>query len=305
MNRRSFLTKAGIGIAGTWAGAMPMQALAAPDTFKLTILHTNDVHSRIEPFPMDGSRFQGMGGVERRERIIRKVRSEEEHVLLLDAGDIFQGTPYFNMFDGELEIKLMNKLGYDASVPGNHDFDKGAENLAKQLKSAEFKMLISNYGLQDNPIKDFTSPWMIIEKGPLKIGILGTGINLYGLVTPSLYGSIEFLDTVKEVNRYAAMLKQDEKCDLVICLSHLGFRYKDSQISDCTLAAASENLDLIIGGHTHTFLDEPEVILNKIGSPVVVNQVGWAGIVLGRLDFYFEKNKRNRCFTCRNQYLIS
>ena len=300
MDRRSFIRQFGISTALLGAGTMPLHALGKPETIKLTILHTNDVHSRIEPFPMDGGRNQGLGGAARRAALIKKIRAEEEHVLLLDAGDIFQGTPYFNYFGGELEFKLMSKMQYDAATIGNHDFDAGIDGLHQQLPNANFPFIISNYDLSNTIMNGRTKPYLIINKGPLKVGILGVGIELDGLVPKNLIGETQYLDPIQKANHFAALLKEDEKCDYVICLSHLGFKYKENKVSDIVLAENSKHIDLIIGGHTHTFLNEPYIAKNAEQNPVYINQAGWAGILLGRLDVFFERNSKNKCIGCKN-----
>ena len=260
---------------------------------RLTILHTNDTHSRIDPFPMDGGRNQGLGGVAQRARLIEEIRSKEDHVLLLDAGDIFQGTPYFNLYKGEPEIKAMTSMAYDATTIGNHDFDAGLENLANQLtRHAKFPMLVSNYDFTGTPMEFKYEPYKILKKGKLKIGVFGIGIEMKGLVPDSLSGLTQYLDPIQKANEMAQKLKKDEKCDLVICLSHLGYQYKENIVSDVVLAKETGNIDLIIGGHTHTFMDAPVVYKNKGGQDVIVNQVGFAGIILGRLDFEFSKIAR-------------
>lgn len=303
MDRRGFIKKLGTGSLLLTSGALPLQAFEVPGTYKLTILHTNDVHSRIDPFPMDGGRFQGLGGASRRAALIKKIRNEEEHVLLLDAGDIFQGTPYFNYFSGELEFKLMSEMGYDAATIGNHDFDAGIDGLYKQLPHSNFPLVICNYDFKDTVMAGKVHPYRIFHKGPIKIGVTGVGIELDGLVPKNLYKETVYNEPISKVNEIARLLKQDEKCDLVICLSHLGFRYRSEKVSDIVLAENSENIDLIIGGHTHTFLDQPEVLKNRQGKPVMVNQVGWAGIALGRLDIFFEKNKKQKCVNCKNHWV--
>ncbi len=254
---------------------------------KLTILHTNDVHSRLEPFPMDGGRNQGLGGVAARAELIQKIRNEEQQVLLLDAGDIFQGTPYFNLYKGEPEMKAMAAMGYDAATMGNHDFDAGLENFATQLQHGKFPLIICNYDFTNTAMEFKYQPYRIFKKGKLKIGITAVGIEMNGLVPDALFGNTKYLNPVQKANEMADKLKKDDGCDMVICLSHLGYQYKSTKVSDEILAKESENIDLIIGGHTHTFLDEPVVLKNKRGSDVLVNQVGWAGIILGRLDFDF------------------
>ncbi|WP_316830887.1 metallophosphoesterase [Pedobacter aquatilis] len=290
INRRGFIKAGGIATAAMVVGN-PFNSFAAGDVKKLTILHTNDVHSRIEPFPMDGGRNQGLGGVARRSALIKKIRAEEEQILLLDAGDIFQGTPYFNMYGGELEIKLMSQMGYDAATMGNHDFDNGIHGFYKQLPNANFPILISNYDLSNTIMNKSTMPYKIFKKGGLKIGVFGVGIELEGLVNKVNYGDTVYLEPIQKSNEIASLLKNDLKCDLVICLSHLGYSYRDKKVSDKILAASTRNIDLIIGGHTHTFMEVPEDIKNLDGKITTINQVGWAGINLGRIDYYFEKKK--------------
>ena len=303
MDRRTFIrntTYSGLLLS---TGAYPLIASdKEPEITRLTILHTNDVHSRIEPFPMDGSKNEGLGGVAKRATLIKKVREEQENVLLLDAGDMFQGTPYFNFFGGEVEIKLMSELGYDAGTIGNHDFDGGIDGLNRQLVHANFPLIVSNYNFDNTILKGKTQAYKIFHKGSLKIGVFGLGIELNGLVPQSLYKDTVYNDPIAAAQKWASYLKNEEKCDYVICLSHLGYKYgpDENKISDRYLAENSENIDLILGGHTHTFLKELERMKNKVGNPVLINQVGWAGIILGRIDVFFEKNKKGTCITCKN-----
>lgn len=278
------------------ATMLPQTLFAAEETnkIKLTILHTNDVHSRLDPFPMDGSNNAGLGGVAARAELIKKIRAEEEHVLLLDAGDIFQGTPYFNLYKGEPEIKVMTMMGYDAATMGNHDFDAGLENFANQLQHARFPILMNNYDFTHTPMESKYVPYKIFKKGSLKIGVTGVGIEMKGLVPDNLFGETKYLDPIQKASETAEYLKRNEKCDLVICLSHLGYKYSDNKVSDRVLAKESEFVDIIIGGHTHTFMDKPETIVNKKGQDVLINQVGWAGIVLGRIDVEFSNTKKKK-----------
>ena len=275
-------------------------APSEPEITQLTILHTNDVHSRIDPFPMDGSRNEGLGGVAKRASLIKKIRAEQKNVLLLDAGDIFQGTPYFNFFGGELEIKLMSEMGYDAGTIGNHDFDGGIDGLDKQLQFANFPLLSANYDFSDNILNGKIKEYKIFYKGGIKIGVFGLGIELKGLVPAALHKNTIYNDPIIAAQKISTLLKEKEKCDFVICLSHLGYKYEENIVSDRVLATSTSNIDLIIGGHTHTFMREPEKLKNKEGNVVVINQVGWAGIMLGRFDVYFEKNKKGTCVTCQN-----
>jgi 5'-nucleotidase len=292
LNRRRFLQQSLLAAGACLAPRIPYAA--EPATRRLTILHTNDTHSRLEAFPMDGSRNQGLGGVAARARIIREIRQQEEQVLLLDAGDIFQGTPYFNIYKGEPEIKAMQQMGYDACTMGNHDFDGGLENFATQMQHATFPVVLCNYDFSETPMEHKYLPYKIFRKGDLKVGITGAGIELKGLVPDNLAGKTRYLDPVQAVNEVAELLKRKKGCDLVICLSHLGYQYRENpgRMCDTVLARETELVDLIIGGHTHTFLNEPVVVKNKTGSDVVVNQVGWAGIILGRLDFEFSSGKK-------------
>lgn len=287
-SRRKFIAQSSLAAASMLTSNSLFAAMQKENAAKkLIILHTNDVHSRLEPFPMDGGRNQGLGGVAARAELIKKIRNENNQVLLLDAGDIFQGTPYFNIYKGEPEMKAMAAMNYDAVTMGNHDFDAGLENFAAQLKHTNFPVLMCNYDFTNTPMEFKYLPYKIFKKGKLKIGVTGVGIQLTGLVPDSLFGNTKYLDPVQKANETAAKLKKEEGCDMVICLSHLGYKYGDNKVSDIVLAKETENIDLIIGGHTHTFMDAPELYTNKSGSSVLINQVGWAGIQLGRLDFDF------------------
>jgi 5'-nucleotidase len=291
--RRKFIAQSALAAGALLTSNSLFAELQQENTLKkLTILHTNDVHSRLEPFPMDGGRNQGLGGVAARAELIQKIRSEEPQVLLLDAGDIFQGTPFFNLYKGEPEMKAMAAMGYDAATMGNHDFDAGLENFVTQLQHGKFPLIICNYDFTGTSMEFRYQPYKIFKKGKLKIGVTAVGIEMKGLVPDSLFGNTKYLDPVQKANETAAKLKKEDGCDMIICLSHLGYQYKSNKVSDKVLARETENIDLIIGGHTHTFLDKPVVLKNKTGSDVLVNQVGWAGIILGRLDFEFTGYKR-------------
>lgn len=285
LNRRKFLkTSTALGAVGLMASS-PLSALAKHSTSKLTILHTNDWHSRIEPFEKDGGSYSGLGGAAARAAMISKIRSEEEYVLLLDSGDIFQGTPYFNYFKGELEYKLMSQMGYDCVTLGNHDFDNGIDGIIAQLPHATFSFVNCNYDFTGTALKNIVKPYRIFKKGDIKIGVFGVGIELKGLVPDALFGNIKYNDPIFHANEIATTLKKEEKCDLIICLSHLGYEYKNAKVSDLVFAKQTLNIDLILGGHTHTFLESPVTVKNKLGNDVTINQVGWAGIKLGRIDY--------------------
>ncbi|GAB3951333.1 metallophosphatase [Spirosoma harenae] len=295
-NRRQFLKL--LGSAAVLGSVAPnVLANSVQTSFNhrkntsITILHTNDVHSRLDPFPMDGSRNAGKGGVARRATLIHKIRQEQSNVLLFDAGDIFQGTPYFNLYKGEPEILAMNKLGYDAGTIGNHDFDGGIDNMVTQFGKASFPILIANYDFKNTVMDGKSMPYKIFEKDGIKIGVFGLGIQPAGLIPKEAYKETKYLDPVEIGNDIAKQLRNDKNCDYVVCLSHLGFKYNEPTVSDNVLAAKSRHIDLIIGGHTHTFLDAPVAVNNLDSQPVWINQVGFAGINLGRIDLSFERGK--------------
>jgi len=290
INRRSFIKSTGI-----FLGVGTMSPLLAKmydtDFEKVTILHTNDVHSHIDEFPNNHSRHANQGGVASRAALINTIRASEENVLLLDAGDIFQGTPYFNLFQGQMEYDVMNYLKYDAATIGNHDFDIGISGLEAQLKRANFSMLNANYITKDTALAEYVKPYQIFEKSGMKIGVFGLGIELKGLVPDHLCKGVVYQDPISVLLKQEELLKA-QGCDIIICLSHLGYAYKENKISDQELAKISKYTDLIIGGHTHTFLNAPTRLKNSLGEDVIVNQAGWAGLQLGRVDFYIHKSQK-------------
>lgn len=282
-----------MGVAGlALAGGVPLPALAQPGQVQLTILHTNDLHSRIDPFPEDGRPHAGKGGMARLATLVRQIREQEPNVLLLDSGDIFQGTPYFNFFGGELEFRLMTQMQYDAATLGNHDFDNGLEGLHRMLPHAGFPFLSANYDFSDTLLRDRFAPYKVFVRDGIRIGVFGLGIKLAGLVSPQLYGQTEYLDPVTTAREMVGVLRGKERCDLVICLSHLGYEYTSATIDDRKLAAEISGIDLILGGHTHTFLPEPTVVSGPDGRQTLINQVGWAGINLGRIDYVFGRQAK-------------
>lgn len=306
--RREFIKKAGAASLLTMIPGADLLAGEFNQMQKITILHTNDQHSRIEPFEVSSDeRTSNKGGFARRAALIHKIRQEEPHVLLLDAGDVFQGTPYFNYYGGELEYKLMTQMGYDATTIGNHEFDNGLEGILNQLPHAGFDILCSNYDFSNTILDGKFKPFQIYKKDRVKIGVFGLGIELDGLVGKEMYGDTRYLDPIKVAQGMVRFLRKEKECELVICLSHLGYDYKNDpkKVSDIHLAQNTSGIDLIIGGHTHTFLPEPQKLKNKDGKMVLVNQVGWAGLYLGRIDFYMERKKIKQFFTYNlNDYSI-
>lgn len=289
MKRRNFIKNTAATSALLSLSGLSLSSFSSIKEKKITILHTNDVHSHIDPFPENHPRNPSMGGVARRANIIEQIRKEEENVLLLDAGDIFQGTPYFNYYGGELEFKLMSMMKYDLATLGNHDFDNGIDGFFAQLPHANFDFVSANYDFKNTELNGIVKPYKTFIKDGIKIGVFGLGIELEGLVDKKLYKETKYYNPIEVATDITKTLKETEKCDLIICLSHLGFDYKNEKDkpSDLKLAAATQDIDLIIGGHTHTFLDKPVIKTNKVGKQVVINQVGAYGINLGRIDFYF------------------
>ena len=293
MERRHFLQHTTASAAFVSLGGLSLSSCQATAEKHITILHTNDVHSHIEPFSSDHPKNPNQGGVARRASLVSSIRSENPNTLLLDAGDIFQGTPYFNFYGGELEFKLMSMLKYDAATIGNHDFDNGIEGLYKQLPHAKFSFVSANYDFSDTIMDTHVQPYKVFVKNGVRIGVFGLGISLNGLVDKKMYKETRYLDPLEIAQDMTRILKEEEHCHLIICLSHLGNHYKNApdRICDRVLAKSTENIDLIIGGHTHTFMKKPEVHTNKKGNKVLVNQVGAYGINLGRIDFYLDTAK--------------
>jgi 5'-nucleotidase len=293
MKRRNFIKKTSASLALASVGGLTFKSCETKPKH-ITILHTNDTHSQIEPFDPNHHKFANKGGVARRASLIQKVRNENPNTLLLDAGDIFQGTPYFNYFGGEIEFKLMSLLKYDAATMGNHDFDNSIEGFHHQLPNANFDFVCANYDFKNTILNTLVKPYKIFFKDGIKIGVFGLGIELQNLVSPELFKETTYLDPIEITKDITRELKENENCDLIICLSHLGYHYKNTQkVSDLKLAAATKDIDLIIGGHTHTFLPKPTLVKNVNNETVIVNQVGAYGVNLGRVDFYFD-NQSNK-----------
>jgi len=299
MNRKDFIKKSFVSGAGI--ALLPSIAFdyRKSNFIKITILHTNDVHSHIDPFPENDAKYPGMGGVSKRAWLINKIRSEEKNVLLFDSGDIFQGTPYFNKYGGELEFKLMSAMQYDAATIGNHDFDNGIDGLDKMLVHAKFPFLNVNYNFSSTVLKNKVSNYKVFKKDNIKVGVFGLGVELDGLVLPQLYKETRYLNPIEKAIETSEILKTTEKCDLIICLSHLGYEYNSEKVSDRVLANEVPYLDIILGGHTHTFLDKSVTIKNSENKTMIC-QAGWAGLRLGRVDCWVERKNQIKEFHSNN-----
>ncbi len=304
MNRRFFIRNLGAGAAGIVLGATPFELLASDDFLTVTILHTNDIHSHIEPFDLFNPRYAGKGGLARISGLVKHIREKNRNTLLFDAGDMFQGTPYFNYFKGKLVLELMSAAGYDAATIGNHEFDNGLEGLLDSLPGVQFPFIISNYDFSDTPLAGKFPSWKIYRKAGIRIGVYGLGIELRGLVSQANYGNTVWLDPLVTAKRTEDFLKNEKKCDVVICLSHLGLRYRDKRVSDLVIAGETSYTDLIIGGHTHSLLKEPLLVKNKADNPVIVNQAWWGGLMVGQIDFIFERSGRAKKTLFANNFKI-
>ncbi len=293
-NRRTFLKQTILGGGALSLGLIPKELFASGELVRLTVMHTNDMHCHLDPFPADHAEYPGKGGLVRIASMVNQCRKENSNLLLLDAGDMFQGTPYFNYFKGDLIVKVMSKMGYDAGTIGNHEFDNGMGDILSAINNANFPLISSNYDFSDTLLNGHVKTQLILDKGGVKVGIYGLGIELNGLVGTLNYGKTQYLDPLATALKMESILKNDHKCDLVICLSHLGLSYEHNKISDETLAPQTKYTDLIVGGHTHSFLEKPLVLKNADGNPIVVNQAGWAALETGRIEFLFDRVSKRK-----------
>lgn len=258
----------------------------------ITILHTNDQHSQIDPLPAN-DKYAGKGGVARRATLVKRIRQENANTLLVDAGDSFQGTPYFNFYRGEVEYKSMSAIGYDAGTLGNHDFDNGVEALAAAMKFADFEFVSANYDVRGTAIEKRVKPYIVRELNGVRIGVFGLGISPVGLITPDNFQGVKYLDPARMARGTVRVLRERERCAMVVCLSHLGYypEPKDKEYGDTQLVAEVGGIDFIASGHTHTFMDRPVLAKQPSGKQTVIFQVGKSGIYLGRVDFTVRNNK--------------
>lgn len=258
-------------------------SVSAQGEKQLTILHTSDTHSRIEAVsPEAANRDAGKGGVVRRATYVKQVREAHPDLLLFDCGDISQGTPYYNLFQGEVEIKAMNLMKYDAMAVGNHEFDFGMENMARLFRMANFPVVCANYEFAGTVLEELVKPYVVLERQGLKIGVFGLGAPLSGLVQADKCEGVVYKDPIATAQQVADKLKNELQCDLVICLSHLGIR--GGNASDERLVAETRNIDLILGGHSHTLMQEPATYLNADGQNVKVFHSGRNGVHVGELS---------------------
>jgi 5'-nucleotidase len=264
--------------------------LQARQNVKLVILHTNDTHSQLEPTDANAVKNADMGGYARRMGVINKIRQQEKHVLLVDAGDFSQGTPYYNYFKGRVEVEGYNMMGYDAITLGNHEFDNGMDALSTILSLADFPVVVSNYDVSNSSISALVKPYIVLKKGNIRIGVMGLGVNPAGLIMESNYKGVAYKDPVKTAQDISSILKNREKCDVIVCLSHLGSDSTSTNVNDFDIARQTEYINVIIGGHSHTLLENVK-IANAKGKDVLIAQMGKSGLYLGRIDLRLKKSK--------------
>ena len=288
INRRTFLTtSAAFGV--TLAG-FPRELLkaSAADTV-ITILHTNDTHSQIDPLPANDPNA-GKGGIARRATLVKSVRKENPNTLLVDAGDVLQGTPYFNFYKGEVEYKAMSAIGYDVGTLGNHEFDNGVEALAAALKFANFDIVSANYDVKGTALEPLVKRYVVKTVGGIRVGLFGLGVSPVALITPDNFKGVTYIDPVIAARDVVKKLREDERCALVVCMSHLGYN-DDPQRGDRLVASQIDGIDFIASGHTHTFMKEPVTQTQPCGAKTTIFQVGKSGIYVGRVDFTFRNGK--------------
>lgn len=258
----------------------------------ITTLNTNDLHSQIDPLPAN-DRNAGRGGMARMATLVKRVRQENPNTLVLFAGDAFQGTPYFNLYGGEVEFKTMSAVGFDVIVLGNHDFDNGIEGLAKVIPHAKFDIVVTNYDVRGTIIEKYVKPYVVRTFGDVRVGVFGLGIKLEGLNPPESFAGIKYLDPVRMARGAVQLLRTREKCSMVVCCSHLGYyaNPKPDDLGDAQVVAQVDGIDFIASGHTHTFMKKPVLARQPSGRDTVIFQVGKSGIYVGRVDFTVRANR--------------
>jgi 5'-nucleotidase len=291
INRRKFLRSS--AIFGAALVTSPRSFAFNTAETVITILHTNDTHSQIDPLPAN-DRNAGKGGVARRATLVKRIRKENPNTLLVDAGDVLQGTPYFNFYRGEVEYKAMSAIGYDAGTLGNHEFDNGVDALAAALKFANFDIVSSNYDVKGTVLEGRVNPYVVKTLGGIRVGLFGLGVSPTALITPANFKGITYIDPVIAARDVVKTLREKEGCNLVVCMSHLGYspapRRTDS-VDDSKVAAQVDGIDFIASGHSHLFMEKPAEQTQPCGAKTLIFQVGKSGINVGRVDFTFRTGK--------------
>jgi len=256
---------------------------------QLVVLHTNDTHSTIFPVNsnIDNQEIAGRGGFLRRVNMVKEQRQQHPDLLLFDSGDFSQGSGYYTLFKGEVEVGLMNQMGYDAATIGNHEFDFGLDNMARIFRMAKFPIVCSNYDCTGTVIQDLVKPYITLVRNGVKIGVFALSPELKGLVFDGNCEGITYLDPAETAQKYINILRKQEKCDIVICISHLGWEVSD--YTDEMFLKKVEGCDLVLGGHTHTYMKELGYAPDKTGKRIPVDQNGKHGAFIGKLVLDLEK----------------
>ena len=256
---------------------------------RLVILHTNDTHSCIFPLNphLADTMLAGRGGFIRRAEMVRRERSKHPDMLLFDSGDFSQGSPYYTLYKGDVEVGLMNLMRYDAVAIGNHEFDFGVENMARLFKKADFPIVCANYDFTGTALEGVVKPYVVLKRGGLRIGVFGLSPQLDGLVMAKTCAGVKFNDPVKVANDVAKLLKEREKCDLVVCLSHLGWDIIG--VDDTELMRQTRNIDIVLGGHSHSYFNALEYVENLDGREIPNDQNGKHGIYVGKITVDFSR----------------
>lgn len=300
MDRRRFLNAslmfgAGIGLSSVATRSLTSATALSPQEKEvvITILHTNDTHSQIEPLPSTDRLYPGKGGVARRATLVKRVRQENPNTLMIDAGDVFQGTPYFNFYKGEVDYKAMSAIGYDVGTLGNHEFDNGVDALAAAVKFAKFDLVSVSYDVKGTPLEEKIKPYVVRELSGVRVGLFGLSVSPVGLITPANFKGVTYREPIAAAREVVATLRGKEKCSLVVAMSHLGYypEPQGNQVGDSQVAAAVDGIDFIASGHTHTFMKEPVKVKQPGGNETLIFQVGRSGIFVGRVDITMMSGK--------------
>ena len=298
MTTARFVRRRALGLCAAAPALLLAPRARAGALTRISVLHTNDTHSRMEPFST--GQYKGRGGVARRATLIAKVRAQNPNVLLLDAGDTYQGTAWFNEFKGTIDAQVMDALGYDATAIGNHDFDAGVDKLAENLKlSPHLIPLSANFRVDDScPLSERLRPHAIVERGPVRIGMFGLGVRFEGLVNPKLHAGVAYADPREAASEQVELLRE-RGCDVIIALSHLGYMGYRGEVGDVDWPKDVPGIHYVVGGHTHTFLTEPDVIAHKSGWRTSVMQVGHSGLNIGHAEFLVDSSGRTDVVSAR------
>ena len=272
--------------------ALVLVALTASAQKTIEILHTNDTHSCVMPLNpnLADTVVAGRGGYLRRYEMISRERTANPDLLLFDSGDFSQGSPYYTIYKGEVEVDLMSMMQYDAATIGNHEFDFGLENMAHLFRRAKFPIVCANYDFTGTPVEGLVKPYVILKRGGLRIGVFGVCPKMEGLVDETKCRGVGYNDPVKVADETARLLRHDKKCDVVICLSHLGWNMPQD-VDDAQMLAANHDIDIVLGGHSHTYFKTLQYAPNANGKLIPDDQNGKHGVYVGKIRLKVDKKR--------------